>query len=231
MNGIWQVSTGSCFQKHFQKHTFKSISASYGLTLSPFPLALPTEQVITTCWCWAKTFPHPPRGFPPKHFSYLQICVWGSNSYFVISFERPLVLSIWSWATQVSFHSWLAFYLLQQRWLGYFSSWGMDFLLHLVPTTLPSRFLLAPRHTSPCLAVPIRFLEYPLFSFLFTNPFLHEYFPKVFSFLFGSLHFLNASFIHTHTHTHIYMHARTHTHSHSEPSLVADFMFLNLSIP
>ena len=128
--------------------------------------------------------------------------VWGSNSYFVISFERPLLLSIWSWATQVSSHSWLAFHLLQQRCLDYFSSWGVDFLLHLVPTTLSSRFLLAPRHTSPWLAVLIRFLENPLFSPLFTTRFLHEYFPKVFSFLFGSLHFLNASFTHTHTHTH-----------------------------
>ena len=222
MSGIWQVPTGSCFQKHFQKHTFKSISASYWLTLSPFSLALPTEQVITTCWwnmCSAKTFPYPPRGFPPKHFSqHLQTCVWGSNSHFVISFKRPLLLSICSWATQVSPHGWLAFHLLQQRCLRYFSSWGMDFLIlwFPLPFQAASSWLLDTAHR---LAVLIRFPEYPLLSPLFTTRFLHEYFPKVSSFLFGSLHFLRASFTHT----------CTHTHTHSQPSLVADFMFLNLS--
>ena len=210
MSGIWQVSTGSCFQKHFQKHTFESISASYWLTLSPYSLALPTEQVITTCWwnmCSAKTFPYPPRGFPPKHFSqHLQTCVWGSNSHFVISFKRPLLLSICSWATQVSPHGWLAFHLLQQRCLGYFSSWGMDFLIlwFPLPFQAASSWLLDTAHR---LAVLIRFPEYPLLSPIFTTRFLHEYFPKVSSFLFGSLHFLSASFTHTCTHTH------THTHT------------------
>lgn len=38
------------------------------------------------------------KGFPPKPSSHLQIRVWGTICYFVISYKRPLLLGICCWA-------------------------------------------------------------------------------------------------------------------------------------
>lgn len=79
------------------------------------------------------------KGFPPKRSSHLQIHVWGTIYYFVVSYERPLLLGVWRWAnsckrfTELTLSS-----LLLQLVSQHFSSGVTHFQ---VPTHLASAFL------------------------------------------------------------------------------------------